>query len=125
MDEVKVKRVDLLAKLKENRKNHTQLYKDAVEGYKVETTKRLEKALKKVKADELIGSVSITVPNDRTEQYDEAIAMLEMSVEDEIVLPKYEFNNYVLDKWISVNERHMMRTMALSSSNSATYIGGK
>lgn len=124
MDEVKVKRVELLAKLRDNKTKHEQVYKDAIEGYRVTVLKQLEKAKTKVEKGELVGTLNINIPKDHTEQYTEVIAMLDMSVEDEIELNKYEFNNYVLDKWISEPEKHMLRTYALSSSNSANYVAG-
>lgn len=122
MDNVTVKRTDLLEKLKENRTNHSQLYKDAVEGFFTDTKKKLEKALARIEKNEIISSVSVTQPTDHTEKYDEAIAMLEMSVSDEIELRSSEFNNYVLDKWVSQAEKNMLRNLALSSSNGAFYI---
>lgn len=122
MENVIVKRVALLAKLQENLAAQSQLYKDAVDGYQKVSTAKLTKALKKIAAGDMVTSISLTVPQDRTEQYDDAIALLEMSVDEEIKLTKYEFQNYVLDAWISQPEKHMMRTYAASSTNSAKYI---
>lgn len=121
MDEVIVNREALLKKLIENRDAHQKVYKDALDGFFVETEKRLIKAIKKIENKQIISSISISAPVDHTEQYEEAIAMLEMSVEEEITLRKHEFNNYVLDSWISTSEKNLLRTYALSSANAGLY----
>lgn len=121
MDTVTVKKAELLSKLKKNKESHTQLYKDAMEGFFVETEKRLNKALLKLNAKVVPNSISIASPYDHTEQYEEAIALLEMSVDEEIELTSHEFNNCVLDRWINQSEKTRMVAMALSSSNSSLY----
>lgn len=44
-------------------------------------------------------SISLPEPIDRTKDYDRVIAMLEMSVEDEVELEEHDFDRYVLDNW--------------------------
>lgn len=61
------------------------------------------------------------MPVSHEEQYEEVIQMLEMSVENEITLSKHEFQSYVQDKWVSASEKSLLRSLALSSSNSALY----
>lgn len=121
MNDVTIKTDDLLAKLKENRDKHIQTYQDAVEGYQKISEEKLTKALKKVQSGEMISSVKLSVPRSHEEQYDEAIAMLEMSVDKETKLSRYEFNNYVLDSWVSSEEKKLLRSLALSSTNAAAY----
>lgn len=118
---VRIKRSDLVAKLKENREKHAQLFKDAMEGYFVDTRKKLESKLKDLDNKKVLSSVSFSVPTDHTSEYDDLIKMLEMSIDDELELSKHEFDNYVLDKWISHSEKTMLRAMALSSSNAGAY----
>jgi hypothetical protein len=118
---VRIKRSDLIAKLKENRDNHAQLYKDALEGYFVETKKKLEQKIKTLEKGETISSFSIAVPKDHTKDYDRLISMLEMSIDDELEITSHDFNNYVLDEWINEQEKMMLRGMALSSSNAGLY----
>lgn len=122
MDIVTVKRTELLGIVKKNREAHAQLYKDAVEGFQVDVKKKLERAMKKVDAGELMSGLSFQVPVDHTEQYDTVIAMLEMSVDENIELRMHEFQNYVQDKWISASEKALMRGLALSSSNARAYL---
>lgn len=123
MDEVKLHKSELLEKLKANRDSHTQLYKDAVEGFKVVAKDKLEKALATLEKGSLPNSISFSQPVDHTQQYNEAISMLEMSVDEKITLRRGEFNSYVLDSWVSDTEKSMMRTLASASSNFANYVG--
>jgi hypothetical protein len=122
MNEVKVETAALLEVLKKNRAEHTQLYQDAVEGYKVDTEKKLQSAIEKVGKGQLLASIKLNVPKDHTKDYDRVIRMLEMSVEKELTLRSHEFEQYVLDEWISTEEKHMLRAMALSSSNASNYL---
>lgn len=122
MDEVKVEKATLLAKLKENRETHIQLYKDAMEGFFIDNIKRTEKLLEQLKANKIPKyGVNPNPPVNHESQYDEAIAMLEMSVDSQVKLSRHEFSQYVQDTWVSATEKNMMRAMALSSSNSAMY----
>lgn len=122
MDEVTVKKDELLEKLKTNREAHAQLFKDALEGFRVESKKKIEKALAGMEKGTLPRSLNFTIPINRTQQYDEAIEMLEMSVSEEVTLRRYEFNQYILDSWIAPQELQGLRAMALSSSNSKAYL---
>lgn len=121
MDTVKVSKEELIKVLRTNRDSHKQIYKDAVEGFLVETGKKLESALKKVRERKTITSISFVRPIDHTKDYDRVISMLEMSVDKEISLKQYEYNQYVLDEWISEQERTLLRGYAMSSSNASNY----
>ena len=44
-------------------------------------------------------AVQLIEPTDQTKEYDAAIAMLQMSVDDVINLEEHDFRNYVLDQW--------------------------
>lgn len=44
-------------------------------------------------------SLTLTVPMDQTKDYDMAIGMLEMSVDDYVLLEQNDFQCYVLDQW--------------------------
>lgn len=110
MREVKVKRVDLLAKIKANRIKHIEEYDKSVEGYKIEAKERVEAALKdlqdridKLKAGQQINLAGIVfnlqVPENHTADYDQVIEMLEMSVDEELKIQSDEFACYVMDRW--------------------------
>lgn len=124
ISEVKIKRADLVAKLTENRTAHTKIYKDAMEGYFVDAAKKLADKQKDIESGKPVSSFTMAVPKDHTPDYDRLIAMLEMSVDDELELSSVEFNRYVLDEWITDSEKNMLRSYALSSSNASTYTVG-
>lgn len=121
VNEVRIKRSELIEKLKENRDKHTQLYKDALEGYFVKATEKLDKLKLQLNAKKPIKSISFDVPKDHTKDYDRLISMLEMSQDSELVITSRDFNMYVLDEWINDEEKSMLRAMALSSSNAGMY----
>ncbi len=122
MQEVKVSKTKLLSTLKTNREKHVQIYNDALEGVRVEYKKLLEKEIKKLDDGKSVKtSISIEMPQNHEEQYNEVIDMLEMSIDDEVTLSRHEFQQYVQDKWISVSEKNLLRSYALSSSNSHLY----
>ena len=122
MNNVTVSKEELLKVLKENREKHIQIYNDALEGIRVEYKKLLEKELKRLEDGKSVKtSLSIEMPTSHEEQYDEVIEMLEMAVSKEVTLSRHEFQQYVQDKWISQSEKNILRTFALSYSNSALY----
>ena len=122
MNEVKVSKDELLKTLKANKESHVQIYNDALEGVRVEYKKLLQKEMDKLDAGkEVKSSVSVSMPRNHEEEYEEVIQMLEMSVETEITLSRHEFKNYVQDQWVSQSEKDLLRHFALSSSNSAMY----
>ena len=100
MQEVTVKRLELLEKVKENRTNHRAAFEAAVEGYRKTIVGRLEELLADAKAGKRIHhNIQLPVPMDQTAEYDQAIAMLEMSVDKEIKLKASEFACYAMDRW--------------------------
>lgn len=126
MNNVTVSKEDLLKVLKENKEKHVQIYKDALEGVRVQYKSMLEKELKKLEDGKAVKcEVSIQVPVNHEEQYNEVIEMLTMSVDTEIELTRHEFQQYVQDKWISQSEKMLLRNLALSSSNAELYLPNK
>lgn len=110
MKEVKIHKKDLLKKIKENRRKHIEEYNAAVEGYKEEALKevkeglkRLERQIKNLEKGEMLHLASIhfnlPVPENHEKEYDQAIEMLNMSVDDVLTLTYNEFAQYVLDRW--------------------------
>lgn len=100
MNEIKVKKSDLLIKLKENKKNHRKMFEAALEGYRQTAIEELEKRLDDAKKGKRIDIyVRLHEPVDQTNDYDRAIAMLEMDINDTVELDANEFSQYVLDDW--------------------------
>jgi hypothetical protein len=100
MNDVKVKREELLTKVRANRDAHRSLFLLAQEGYRKLVIEELDKMLADARAGLPIKrSVSLTEPSDHTKDYDRVIAMLEMSVDDTITLEARDFDRYVMDNW--------------------------
>lgn len=100
MTTVKVKKEELLKKLKENRTEHESDYNEAVTNYKLELVKELTKMLKDAKAEKTVNHhINLTSPVQFLKEYDRAIQMLEASVEKEIELSQSEFTQYWMDEW--------------------------
>jgi hypothetical protein len=101
MRPVRVKKTELLAAVKKNRDQHRAIFLEAVDGYKAEALRLLEEKVRLVKRSKLPAYVAISlyVPEDHTKDYDNAIAMFEMSVDEELEVDETSFNQLVRDDW--------------------------
>ncbi len=100
MQSVTIKKVELLEKVKENRGNHRAVFERAIIVFRKKVIDELEASLERAKKGERIARMhSLVQPMDMTQEYDQAIAMMEMSVDEEIELTHQEFACYVLDRW--------------------------
>lgn len=100
MELVTVKKDELLSVLKKNRKAHRAIFEEAQKGYRQEAIELLDKALKDAREGRKINTyIRLDSPVDQTEDYDVAIKMIEMSVDDAIEISEGDFRNYVLDQW--------------------------
>lgn len=100
MENVTVRKQELLDILRENRTNHRAIFEEACEGYQKETERILQEHLDEVRAGKRKKiTVSLPYPEDHTKDYDRAIKMVEMSVNDEITMTDYDFQSYVMDDW--------------------------
>jgi len=97
---IKVEKANLLETLKTNRDAHRAVVEEAWEGYKNESIRQLEAQLARAKkGDRKQIFVSLTMPQDHTDDYDRAIAMLELDVEPYVMLDEHDFTSYVQDDW--------------------------
>lgn len=125
---VTVNRTELLKTLEANREKHRAAYLEAVAGYRVMATEKLDKlrtrALRQLadnfclvqgKIDKFdptdedaLGSTvvllqglsfTLAVPEDHTKSYDVAIEMARWEVGDTITLTQGQFQCFVLDDW--------------------------
>jgi len=100
MQNIKVRKADLLTKLKDNRKTHKENYDKAVEVYKKALVVYLQKMLARAeKGKKVTQYIDLVTPTHNLAEYDRIIAMLEMTIEEEIELTEAEFTQYVLDNW--------------------------
>lgn len=100
MNDVKVNRIELLDVVKKNRDNHRKIFEEAVVGYREQAIKELGAHLKEARAGGRIRrTVTLVQPIDQTIEYDRAIKMLEMSVDDTVTLDEHTFQCLVMDDW--------------------------
>lgn len=100
MKKVNVHKDNLLEELQTNRENHREIYEEALEGYKDKVRAELENYLQRVENGDVLSiRVNLPRPEDHTDDYDRAIKMVQMSVDDELELTENEFAQYVMDDW--------------------------
>lgn len=100
MKAVKISKTVLLETLKKNRKAHRDIFLEAQEGYRMEAIKILDEALKDARENrKIITYINLTVPVDQTSDYDRAIKMVEMSIDENIEISESDFACYILDDW--------------------------
>lgn len=100
MNNVKVKKSDLLKKLVTNRATHAELYEDALAGWRKKAIAYFSRNLKAAQSGKKFETASVlTTPTSHVSDYDQAIAMLRMSVDDIIELTDDQFSSLVLDNW--------------------------
>jgi hypothetical protein len=110
MREIKTERLKLLAKVRENREKHIAAYKEAMDGYKDEALKAVDKGMatlrkqvEDLKSGECMALAHVyfhlPVPENHSKDYDQVIAMLDMSVDEHITVKSDEFAMYVMDDW--------------------------
>lgn len=96
----RVEKKELLEILRKNREQHKKIWEEALEGYRVEMVKRLDRFLVEVKEGKLISQqIGLPVPTNETGSYDTAIKMLEMGTDTIIILSAQDFACLVEDKW--------------------------
>lgn len=101
MHRITVKKDDLRKAIQKNRDGHRAIFEEAVEGYRKEAVKLLEGHIARIKSGKVLRvSVSLPEPSDHTSDYDRILAMLDMSVDDEILLDENDFAAYVMDDWV-------------------------
>lgn len=100
MDSIKVNKRALLAKLKENRANHSAEFEKAAAGYRAKVIQELERRLTDARAGKLPNLMfALPLPVDQTKAYDRVIGMLEMTIEEVVALAEHDYQQYVLDEW--------------------------
>ena len=98
--EISVNKDELLVKLEENRAKHREIYEEAVVGYRKCVIEMLEERLDEIKDGGKINmSFAVVEPQNHTREYDIAIEMVKMAVDDTIELDQHQFQNYVMDEW--------------------------
>ena len=121
MDEVTVRKDELLETVRANRDTHRGVFEAALEGWKSEALRTLNNKVPDLEAGRLPAlQWMVQAPEDHTRDYDKVIKMLEMSVDDEITLSQAEFTMYVMDQWAWRNQ-WVTSNSRFSETVAATY----
>jgi hypothetical protein len=102
MQEVRLKKAKLLEIIGKNREEHHAIFLEAQKKYREVAIKLLDRQLAAAREGKpfmLHEFVALVQPVDHTTDYDRAIQMLELSVDDVITLNRADFVNLVQDQW--------------------------
>lgn len=95
-----IEKKELLKIINENKDKHREVFLEAIDGYRTEAIKRLERMIEKIKKGKTIDQfLRLPVPTDNTPEYKRVIKMIELDNRDEIMLTEEEFAQYVMDDW--------------------------
>jgi hypothetical protein len=123
MENVKVKKADALEILKKNQAEHKSIFLEAVEGYKKQVLEILEKNIADIKAGKVqYVSVQLPRPEEHTKDYNRALKMLEMTVDEVIEMDEHSFSSYIMDDW-SWKRQFLGSNMTYSAKASSDFAG--
>lgn len=94
---IKVKKADLIAKIKENKETHIKEFNKAILAYKKEALTQLIKLNTMVIDGALDVKLNLITPVNNADNYDKILEMFEWEVEDIVELDQDEFQEYVQD----------------------------
>lgn len=92
MDTIKVKKAELLDKVRQNREDHAKDYTEAMIAYKEEAIKALEILLTAAKTGDIRHTIDVVKPREFLKDYDRAIKMLEMGQEEILEITLIDFD---------------------------------
>lgn len=100
MENIVVKKAELLSILEKNRDAHRAIFEEALEGFRKRVIERLDEMMAQAKANKRVDMyVGLQQPEDHTKEYDTVIAMLKMDLGEVAELNFHDFANYVNDDW--------------------------
>jgi hypothetical protein len=111
MNTVKVNVYNLLEKLESNLGKHKMEYDDMMLNYKLQSIAALQVSLNNFTTDIFEFAVTPRKPVEHIKDYQRAILMLQMSVEEIIELTEREFSELVMDEWQWKHEFEMTKTL--------------
>ena len=100
MRQIKINRIKLIEVIQTNKYQHKKTFINAQSGYRKEVILELDKMLQDARNNNKIKrSVTWPEPKDHTEDYNQAIRMLEMCVSEVIEISHEDFKQLVMDEW--------------------------
>lgn len=98
--QIKVNKMELVDILRKNREIHASIYQTAIEKYRELSLTWFNNAVDVLKAGgEPPRTLPYPIPEEHTEDFDRAIKMMQMDVNDELDLEEHEFRQYVDNEW--------------------------
>ena len=97
-----IDKTKLIATLKANRERHVKQFEDADRGYRQLVVIKLRELSERIETgDQVCLGVRLDAegPESHAEDYERAIQMCEMSMEQSVELDEHDFETLVLDKW--------------------------
>ena len=118
MENIRVNKQELLGIVKENRDIHKKEYFELIKAYRVKVGELLSKELERVVSGEKFNlRFDVLKPESHVKEYDLSIRMIEMSVDENIEIDQYTFNQLVNDEW---DWKHVFSSSRMSNS---MYVG--
>lgn len=113
MNDITVSKADLIAKIKANRDTHRQQFLDAQVVYRSRVIEELDARLLEARrpGGRIDLGFHLPEPVDYTSEYDQALAMLDWEVGDQVTLDQDVFRQLVLNQW------HWARQFAASTQS--------
>ena len=102
MHVVRIKKEQLVQIVKKNRQEHRDIFLKSQEKYREVAIALLDKQLKAAREGKpfvLAEFTQLVQPQDHSHDYDRALRMLELEVEDVVTLTTADFANLVQDQW--------------------------
>lgn len=100
MESVTVDKSELIKTIQDNLKEHVSIYDEAVVKYRSQLEKKISDMLDQVRSgDDVPHVIDLIKPVTYAKQYEQALRMLEMSVDEQITLEEETFKNLVMDDW--------------------------
>jgi len=97
---IKAKKDEVLTALRKNRETHKKIVVEARKGYMDKARKALKERLDQLESGKIVSLVfRLSPPQERTNVYDTAIRMLELSVDPEIELTSTQVQCLIQDDW--------------------------
>jgi len=97
---IKIEKGRLVETVAANRNNHREQFLAAQSKYREKVIALLDERLAEARRGGRINlHVSLPVPVDYTNEYDQALSALDWEVEDHVYLSQTEFNRLVLNDW--------------------------
>jgi hypothetical protein len=123
-DVIYMRKKELLTKINKNLSLHRKIYKDAMDAFKVNYSKRLGIMLETVKKEnKFLMELELTLPENHEDDYIRAINMVKLNCRNEIALREDEFNEYILNKWHWIETFKHSYVLNCSSSASSSSSG--